>query len=208
MATKTNRAIYQLKVMLRDIDPPVWRRIQVWEDSTLAQLHPVLQIVMSWEDYHLHDFVIGRRTYSLPDSDDDLYERKVIDERRIRLRDVITQIGMQFEYLYDFGDSWYHDLLLEAILMPDPTVPYPRCLAGERRTPPEDVGGTIGYENYLEAMQDPGHEEHEAMLLWRGPFDPNSFSVSDVNQKLQNKFRSRNKAAPAPTVPQPPILLQ
>lgn len=138
MATKKNRAIYQLKVTLRDIHPPIWRRIQVWEDSTLAQLHCVLQIVMSWEDYHLHDFVIGRRSYSLPDPDDDLYERKVTDERRIRLRDVIAQVGTQFEYLYDFGDSWYHDLLLEAILIPEPNVQYPRCVAGERSTPPED----------------------------------------------------------------------
>ena len=106
VATKKNRAIYQLKVTLRDIHPPIWRRIQVWEDSTLAQLHRVLQIVMSWEDYHLHDFVIGRRSYSVPNPDDDLYERKVTDERRIRLRDVIAQVGTQCEYLYDFGDSW------------------------------------------------------------------------------------------------------
>lgn len=208
MATKKNRAIYQLKVTLRDIRPPIWRRIQVWEDSTLAQLHRVLQIVMSWEDYHLHDFVIGRRSYSVPDPDDDLYERKVTDERIIRLRDLITQVGAQFEYLYDFGDSWYHDLLLEAILMPEPSVPYPRCVAGERSTPPEDVGGTTGYENYLEAIQDPDHEEHEAMMLWRGPFDPESFSVLAVNQQLQNRFRSRKKMTPVSTVPQPPILLQ
>ena len=130
------------------------------------------------------------------------------DERRIRLRDVITQVGTQFEYLYDFGDSWYHDLLLEAILMPEPNVQYPRCVAGERSTPPEDVGGTIGYENYLEAMQDPEHEEHDAMVLWRGPFDPESFSVSTVNQQLQTRFTSRKKATPVSTLPQPPILLQ
>jgi hypothetical protein len=163
---------------------------------------------MSWEDYHLHDFVVGRRTYSVPDPDDDLYERKVMDERRIRLRDVITHVGMQFEYLYDFGDSWYHDLFFEAILLPEPTVPYPRCVAGQRCTPPEDVGGTIGYENYLETMQDPDHEEHEAMLLWRGPFDAESFSVSDVNQQLQNRFRSAKKANSASAAPQSTILLQ
>src|SRR5690348_13981754 len=74
-----NRVLFQLKVTLRDIQPAIWRRILVWEDTTLAQLHTILQIVMSWEDYHLHDFVIGRRRYSVPDPDDDMYERKVID---------------------------------------------------------------------------------------------------------------------------------
>lgn len=193
MAVKKNRALYQIKVTLRDIHPPIWRRIQVWENSTLAQLHRVLQIIMSWEDYHLHDFLIGRRTYSVPDPDDDLYERKVIDEKCTRLVDVVTREGTQFEYLYDLGDSWYHDLLVEAILLPEPAMLYPRCLAGERCPPPEDVGGTIGYESYLEAIADPEHEEYENVLQWRGPFDPESFSVAAVNQQLQKKFHSARK---------------
>lgn len=203
MAAKKNRVLYQIKVTLRDIHPPIWRRIQVWEDITLAQLHRVLQIIMSWEDYHLHDFLIGRRTYSVPDPDDDLYERKVIDEKRTRLGEVVTHVGTQFEYLYDFGDSWYHDLLVEAILLPEEAALYPRCLAGERSTPPEDVGGTIGYESYLEALADPEDEEHENMLRWRGPFDPESFSLTAVNQQLQKKFHSARKTAAAP-VSSPP----
>ncbi len=83
-----NRTLYQLKVTLQDIQPPVWRRIQVYADITLARLHTVLQIVMGWEDYHLHEFVIGRRLYSVPDADDDLYKRKVIDESRVHLQDL------------------------------------------------------------------------------------------------------------------------
>jgi hypothetical protein len=77
-----------------------------------------------------------------------------------------------FEYLYDFGDSWRHDLRLEAIVLPDPQASYPRCLAGERRAPPEDVGESPGYEDYLEAMADPGHEEHEDVLQRRGAQRP------------------------------------
>jgi hypothetical protein len=189
-----SRALYQLKVTLRDIQPPIWRRIQVWEDMTLARLHAVLQIVMDWEDYHLHEFVIGRRLYSVPDADDDMYERKVIDESRVRLVDVVLHVGTQFEYLYDFGDSWRHELQLEAILLPEAAVQYPRCIAGERRTPPEDVGGTSGYEEYLEVLADPEHEEHENMLQWRGPFNPETFSSAQVNQGLQKKFRPRKSA--------------
>jgi hypothetical protein len=203
MAGKRNRAVYQLKVTLRDIHPPIWRRIQVWEDASLAQLHRILQIVVGWEDCHLHEFVIGRRVYSVPDPDDDLYERKVIDESRVQLREVVPRIGTQFEYRYDFGDSWRHDLLLEAIVLPDLGAQHPRCLAGERSAPPEDVGGSSGYEDYLEAMADPEHEEHENMLEWRGPFDPESFSLAAVNQQLQRKFRSVQKTTAMP-VSQPP----
>ena len=95
---------------------------------------------MGWEDYHLHEFSIGRRIYSVPDPEDDLYERKVIDERRVRLKEAVPRVGTHFGYLYDFGDSWRHDLQLEAIVLPDPEGAYPCCLAGERRTPPEDGG--------------------------------------------------------------------
>ena len=197
MARKNNRVLYQLKVTLQEIHPPVWRLIQMWEDATLAQLHRTLQIVMGWEDYHLHEFSIGRRIYSVPDPDDDLYEREVIDESRVRLKEVLPRVGTRFQYLYDFGDSWRHDLRLEAIVLPDPEASYPRCLAGERRAPPEDVGGSSGYEDYLEALADPGHEEHENVLQWRGPFDPEAFSLTAVNQQLQKKFRSVRKAPTA-----------
>ena len=188
------RALYQLRITLRDIQPPIWRRIQVWEDVTLARLHTVLQILMDWEDYHLHEFVIGRRLYSVPDPDDEMYERKVTDERQVRLSDVVVHVGTQFTYLYDFGDNWKHELLLEAVLLSDPGTHYPKCLAGQRRTPPEDVGGTFGYADYLEAMADPEHEEHENMLRWRGPFDPEAFSIDEVNQRLWKKFRPRASA--------------
>jgi hypothetical protein len=195
-----NRALYQLKITLQDIQPPIWRRIQVWEDTTLAQLHGILQIVMSWEDYHLHEFTIGRRRYSLPDPEDDMFERKVSDERRAALCDVVPRVGTQFIYLYDFGDNWRHDLLLEAITLPEPAAQYPRCIAGERRGPPEDVGGTSGYDEYLEAIADAEHEEHENLLQWRGPFDSEAFSPDEVNQRLRRKFRSvrRSQKLPAP----------
>ena len=186
MAAKKNRAVYQFKVTLRDIHLPIWRRIQVWEDTTLAQLHRVLQVVLGWEDYHLHEFVIGRKIYCVPDPDD---ERTIIDEKRARIHQVIHRVGTEFEYGYDFGDDWRHDLLLEAILQPVCDTAYPRCVAGERSCPPEDVGGSSGYEDYLEALADPMHEEHEDVVKWRGPFDPEAFSLADINQQLEKRFR-------------------
>ena len=195
MAVKKNRAVYQFKVTLRNIHPPIWRRILVWEDVTLAQLHRVLQMVMGWEECHLHEFRISGNIYALPDLDD---ERKIIDVKRTRIHDVIQQVGTEFEYVYDLGDYWEHFLVLEAILQPAPDTPYPRCIAGERNCPPEDVGGSDGYEDYLEAMADPEHEEHGDMIGWRGPFNPEAFSVEKINRKLEKKFRPvRRKALPA-----------
>ena len=152
---------------------------------------------MGWEDCHLHQFVIGRRLYSVPDPDDDIYERKVIDESRVPLAEVVPRVGTQFTYLYDLGDSWEHDLVLEAILLSETAKQYPTCIGGERRTPPEDVGGTLGYEEYLVVLADPEHEEHTNMLRWRGPFDPGTFAAALVNQRLQKQFRSRKPAKAA-----------
>jgi hypothetical protein len=193
VAAKKNRAVYQFKVTLLNIHPPIWRRIQVCEDVTLAQLHRVLQMVMGWEDCHLHEFRISGKIYAAPDLDD---ERKIIDVKRTRIHDVIQQVGTEFKYVYDLGDYWEHSLQLEAILQPTPDTLYPRCIAGERNCPPEDVGGSGGYEDYLEAMADPEHEEHEDMIGWCGPFDPEALSVEKINRQLEMFRPVRQKAVP------------
>lgn len=195
MGAVKDRDIYQLRVTLPGIAPPIWRRIQVSGNYSLAQLHRVLQVVMGWENYHLYMFRIGRKKYGPPDPDgvDDL---GMVDTRRIRLAAVAPRAGTTFTYVYDYGDNWEHEVLMEAILMPGPVVTYPRCLAGERRCPPEDVGGIWGYADYLEAMFDPSHAEHEEKMMWRGPFDAEAFSVDKVNQELARKFRPKPKAVP------------
>ncbi len=200
MAVKKNRAICQFKVTLRNIHPLIWRRIQVWEDATLAQFHRVLQIVMGWQDCHLYEFRIGVDIYGVPELDD---ERQIIDVTRTRLCDVFRSVGTEFEYVYDLGDYWQHDLLLEDILQPIPDTQCPCCIAGERNCPPEDVGGSGGYEGYLEALADPEHEEHEEMIQWRGPFDPEVFSLAAINQQLQRRFRPARMRTVPPTPAQP-----
>ena len=193
--SRKNAEIYQFKVTLIGITPPIWRRVQVTGDHTLDQLHRVLQVVMGWENYHLYMFRIGSKQYGPPDPDgvDDL---GLVDAKRIRLASVVPSVGTTFTYVYDYGDDWEHELLLEATRIPDPAVTYPRCLAGERRCPPEDVGGIGGYTDYLEAMFDPNHAEHEERMMWRGPFNAEKFSVEKVDQELAKKFRSRPEAAP------------
>jgi hypothetical protein len=147
---------------------------------------------MAWEDYHLHQFTIKRRVYSVPDPDDALYERKVIDERRVRLSKVVSQVGTRFDYHYDFGDNWHHDLLLESILMPDPSIQYPVCVAGARNSPPEDCGGPFGYAKFLEAIRDPRHKEHEGLLEWiGGHFDSELFDLNRASEALRPPVRPR-----------------
>src|SRR5437867_3770994 len=145
-------SIHQLRVTLRDVHPPVWRRIQVRSDITLAQLHRVLQEVMGWEDSHLHEFAAGGRCYGVPDTEE--FGDKPESEARVRLGQVARRRGARLLYLYDFGDSWEHDIVVEDILPTDAAAHYPVCLEGRRATPPEDCGGLGGYEEFLAAIGD------------------------------------------------------
>jgi hypothetical protein len=185
--------IYQFKVTLIGSTPSIWRRVQVEGGCTLAQFHRVLQIAMGWENYHLYLFRVGNKTYGPRDPQDDV-GWDPIDAKRTRLPAVLPSVGTKLTYVYDLGDNWEHELQLEAIVMRSSEVNYPRCIAGERNCPPEDAGGIGGYTAYLEAMADPNHEEHEEMMMWRGPFDSERFSVEKVNQELAKKFRSKPKA--------------
>ena len=177
--------IYQLKFTLRGSRPPIWRQFQVRGDINLGKLHRILQVVMGWTDTHLHQFTIRGKQYWIPD-EGDMDLRKKIDERKHRLRDVVSRQASRFAYEYDFGDLWAHELLVENILSPQAGVQYPVCLAGARACPPEDVGGTVGYENLLEAIHNPNHPQHEEYLEWVGDsFDPEAFDADEVNRKLR-----------------------
>ena len=172
--------IYQIKITLRDIDPPIWRRLQVPGKTTLPDLHLMIQAVMGWDNGHLHGYTIRDVSYSAPDPDFD--DSEFEDETRVRLDKVCPRARASFLYIYDFGDCWEHDILVEKILPPEPVVDYPRCLAGERRCPPEDVGGVYGYEDFLKAMRNPKHKEHAHYLEWcGGEFNPEEFDVDAVN---------------------------
>ena len=175
--------IYQIKVTLKDSKPPIWRRIQVPCNITLAELHHILQAVMGWWDYHLHQFIVGRTYYGVPSPDYDYMEMR--DESQVRL-DQIADEGSKFVYEYDFGDSWEHVLLVEKILSPEPGQQYPVCIKGKRARPPEDVGGVWGYSDFLEAIQNPDHPEHDEYLEWvGGEFDPEAFDLDEINAALR-----------------------
>ncbi len=175
--------VYQLKITLKDSKPPIWRRVEVADDITLARLHHIIQAAMGWTDSHMHMFSLGRVSYGVPDPG---YVEDVHDERRVKLNQVLTAPKQQLSYEYDFGDSWTHEVLLEKVLAPEPGVSYPRCTAGKRACPPEDCGGVWGYADFLEAIADPEHERHEELLEWVGSeFDPEQFDVAEANAALR-----------------------
>jgi hypothetical protein len=180
----TTRAVYQINVTLKGSKPPIWRRMQVTSETTLAQLHRILQRVMGWEGYHLYQFVIGGLEYGDPSI---LEEMEGEDARRVTLATLVWDEQDKFLYAYDFGNRWEHELLMEKILPPEAGKRYPMCLAGKRACPPEDCGGIWGYTGFLEAIHDPKHPKHEEMLEWvGGAFDPDACDLDEVNTELQS----------------------
>lgn len=180
-------AVYQFKVTLKHIHPPIWRRFQVTSDVTFYRLHLVLQAVMGWENCHLYQFVIQGIRSGDPDPE---YELSDVNAKRVRLQQVLTRSKMKFLYEYDFGDSWQHEVVLEKVLPPAESVRYPVCLAGARACPPEDCGGVAGYERLLENLRNPEHERYEEITEWLGgEFDPEAFDLERVNRELKRLRR-------------------
>lgn len=175
--------IFQVRVSLIDIDPPIWRRLLLPQDAILPRLHTILQVAMGWTDSHLHQFKVGEIHFGEPHTE---YEPGPIDYRRITLNQIAPRLGSRCLYEYDFGDSWDHLIEVEDEL-PVETVtgPLPRCLGGERACPPEDCGGPDGYAQLLQALRDPNHPEHDELVTWVGPqFEPEAFNLERVNRIL------------------------
>jgi hypothetical protein len=177
--------VYQLKVTLEDIKPPIWRRILVTGNTTLSKLHRILQVVMGWDDYHLHQFIINDIYYGTPDPD---FGFEVKNEKNAKLEKLFSLDNEKstFFYEYDFGDSWYHSILIEKIMPFEPGKHYPVCIKGKRACPPEDCGGVGGYYHFLEAIQDPEHPDHDDMMEWREDFDPEAFDIDAINLWLKS----------------------
>jgi hypothetical protein len=176
------RRIFQLRVTLEDVAPPIWRRVLVPAGYTLDRVHRVIQYAMGWQDSHLHSFEVDGEQYGEPDPDGDL---ALLDEMDYRLDDVAGP-GTRLRYTYDFGDWWEHEVLVEDLLPADPLVRYPVCVAGERACPPEDVGGPEGYADFLAALADPDHPRHAVMSEWIGrPYDPLAFDADRATTLLR-----------------------
>lgn len=189
------RRYYLLRIRMLHIEPEIRRRFVVPADITLDRLHDVIQIVMGWLDYHLHEFIIGRQKYT-EDHEMKEYGR---EDSRYRLVDLIKRKGRNFTYIYDFGDYWEHEITLEDSRYVDSELKAEvQCLEGEGACPPEDVGSVSGFYEFCQAMADPGHEEHEECRTWYGgEFRREHFDVFEVNYELMKYLRwSRDRELP------------
>ncbi|MDI6766152.1 MAG: plasmid pRiA4b ORF-3 family protein [Bacteroidota bacterium] len=179
----STRNIYQLKIELLGSEPVIWRRFQVYEDCTLHKLHSIIQIAMGWENCHLYEFIVGGLSYGEPHPD---YEGRVKSSKSVKLSQVADREKAKFTYIYDFGDGWQHEAIVEKLLPADPKVSYPFCIDGKMACPPEDCGGIGGYAYFLEAIGNRKHKEHKDMLGWiGGEFDPTKFDIQSVNKRLK-----------------------
>lgn len=194
MKTKEIRDVYQFKITMKRISPPIWRRIVVPSSYTFWDLHVAIQDAMGWTNSHLHSFrrMIDRRDWVTiePPSEEFIegFGPKPLPERKEKIASWFSKDAKTFIYTYDFGDDWEHEVKFEKILPANAKIKYPLCFDGERACPPEDCGGSYGYEELLEIIKNPKHEEHEETMEWLGGgFDPELFDCADV--KFSNPER-------------------
>jgi len=181
-----------LKITLRDIRPPVWRRVRVASDMTLRMLHRVIQEAMGWQDAHLHEFEVGSRRYGEPSDDVWPGMERTFSENGVKLGTLVDQGVTRFRYLYDFGDGWEHAVAIEKVLPLDPNQQYPSLITGKRACPPEDCGGVPGYYRLLEVLADPSDEEHAHLSEWvGGELDPERFDAEAIDAALSAMARRR-----------------
>jgi hypothetical protein len=170
--------VLQVRITLRHVDnPPVWRQVLIPAAYPLSRVHRAVQAAMGWEDCHMHAFQIGKTTYG-PDPEDEL---GYADETKARLADV-ARVRTRIGYEYDFGDSWEHELVVEARTVAEDDQAYPACIAGEGACPPEDCGGVYGFAELKDVLAGPDSEERDEMQERIGEdFDPAHFDLAAAN---------------------------
>jgi hypothetical protein len=191
---KNYKQVYQFRIFLRDVEPPVWRRIQVPETYSFWDLHVAIQDSMGWFDGHLHEFVV-KHTFGkearigIPD-EDTMSGDEILTGWEQGIADYFNPDCRTAEYCYDFGDNWEHIITFEKIVPREKGKRYPMCITGERACPPEDSGDPIGYMELLETLADPDDEEHAEKLEWVGEdFDPEDFDPDEVEFDNPDKRR-------------------
>jgi hypothetical protein len=176
-------AVYQLRLTFADIEPRIWRRLLVGNDITLQRLHSIIQAVGGWQDCHLHEFVIAGTRYGQAHPEWELPQQR---DATAPLSTLPLAEGRTFPYVYDFGDHWKIEILLERVLPLDRERAYPLCLDGARAFPPEDSGGIYGYGLLIEALADPQQREHTERRNCAGEdYDPERFDLKETNERLR-----------------------
>jgi len=178
------KKIYQLQIALLGIKPKIWRRVLVNSDISLVDLHRIIQTSMGWTNSHLHQFGAGRTWYS----PEEFEVEDTKDSRKIKLNALLQYENGKIKYIYDFGDHWVHDIILEKIFPFNKNAEIPVCTGGKRNCPPEDCGSVSGYESMIKIIADTKHEEHDEWMEWLGgEFDPEYFNMEEINLMLKEE---------------------
>lgn len=159
----SERKFFLLKIQLCDTEIPVWRTFVVPSEIKLDLLHIAIQIVMGWENYHLHTFEVDDKTYTIKSLCDD---GEMLNEKKFALKDLISKTGDALMYTYDMGDDWMHLITLEDSDYKNASSSPAHCIDGKGTCPPEDVGGVYGFEYFCEVINNPKHKEYKQMYEW------------------------------------------
>jgi hypothetical protein len=178
--------VARIRITLADTDPSIWRRVDVPVEASLKMLHDVIQGAMGWLDYHLWEFEAGDRRYGVPDPEWD--DDNLLAAKNTKLKTLLERGTREFLYTYDMGDNWEHIVTVEEVRDGEPATKYPRYVEGHRRAPPEDCGGTPGFEVFLEAIADPKHPEHDEVTEWHQGCYGQAFDPDAINER-EAKFR-------------------
>lgn len=188
--------IVQLRITLLDVEPPVWRRVLVPADYPLRRVHDVIQATMGWYDMHLHEFKIGPKSYGQPEVEGGVsFGTRIFSDKNVKLGGIVEKGIRSFLYVYDLGDDWRHEIAVEKVTPPEDGVEYPVLVEWSGACPPEDVGGPPGYGDFLKAINDPEHEDHEDVIAWWGEdsFDTGFLDLDAVNAMLGRIRAARRK---------------
>ena len=157
----------------------------------MKDLHELIQTAMGWTNSHLHQFEIAGSRYTdqrfmVNDFDD----FGAISYSGMHVSDLVAKHGakLRMGYEYDFGDSWQHEVILEKVAETEPGISYPICIDGERACPPEDIGGVYGFADYVAAIMNPNHSDHDELLEWNGLFDPADFDVTKATRRMKKRL--------------------
>ncbi len=186
---------YQFKIQIKGVTkPPVWRKIIVPADFTFLRFHNVIQTAFGWEDCHLFEFddkdYQGSIRIALPSEDDSDFRIKVQDASKVKLSEIFAGDIRKLLYVYDFGDYWVHEITLEAFS--DGKRKEAFCLSGKGNCPPEDCGGSVGYEvmKYV-FLTKPDSKEADGYRDWLGldkdeVWNTTAFNIDEINADLKH----------------------
>ncbi len=180
--------IFQLKIVVLNTEPPLWRRILVPDNFSLGDIHLVVQSAIGFDNCHQHEFTFNNPTFGQTVPDAPEYLR---GEESVLISDVFAKPSYGLGYRYDFTDNWEHEIQLEKIFEPNPDLSHPVCLDGEGAGPLEEIDGPDQYNRIIKGSSEPNGVSGLAKLdedtatRQRPDFEPETFIIEDVNERLR-----------------------